>query len=179
MIMKKLLIVLSGAFVVSLAFYSIFRLMTDRNLKLDANELAGVSIGDSRQQVLYKLGQPDQVGSEEGELPVLDIPAGRTIDNYVKWVWHKPSPRETTFADQGVSEIQCWDNPNAPQYCWTVRDISLASEETDLVRELGEPTQVSYQNSPSSTRKILDYDDFGLTFALAQGRITAIHKRKR
>jgi hypothetical protein len=155
--------------------------------------VAGMTLGDTRGEVKYKLGVPPTVSgsNEPGEAgarayytdaqsdPANALPDGADIDNYRIWSYNNGSlsgPHiDLTFDGSSgrVSKITCIDHSDPPSgYCGRLLGVGIGDPEDRLTSVLGTPTRQFIDERLGT--KSMDYADIGAAFLLAKQRVYGI-----
>lgn len=145
-----------------------------------ATKYLGVSLGDSRDEVYYALGQPKDVlavddSKQDGPwkdyrlvVPVKDIPTPKTPKDYAEWVY---APSDATrwdidFAPDGkVRGIGCY---SAGSYdCPALYGVRDGATEDDVRAQLGPPAREELDG----VTKRMRYPAFNVTVFLEKRRV--------
>jgi hypothetical protein len=145
--------------------------------------VSGIRLGDSREQVKYRLGFPKEViGPKKieeafGGYPVYTVdappgdinimPHGTKLDDYSEWLYETYIYRLTIeFNESGLVESLNLFTDSEETFGWTaVADLDFGDSEEAVLR-LGTPTG---QFLSGVTKKI-EYQDLGIEVFLAKGR---------
>ena len=154
--------------------------------------LAGMTLGDSRGEVKYKLGVPqivsggDDPDGTEGAYytdsqkhPDQAMPAGSDIDHFRTWSYHSSTISQAhidlTFdaASGRVAQISCIDHSDpATMYCGMLVGVAIGDPEARVTSLLGTPTRESIDERQGV--KTMEYADVGAGFLLAKQRVYGI-----
>ncbi|HEX5237139.1 MAG TPA: hypothetical protein VFW39_01585 [Sphingomicrobium sp.] len=149
----------------------------------------GLHLGQSQAEVKYLLGYPPNVIDSEaskdafggylvyqtdGRDPINKMPAGKSINDFLKWSYSKPGGRiDLAFSrDRDLEEITCYSNEF--RMCPPLYGVSVGQSEASVLAELGEPSS----SHLDGVAKVLNYVSFGLTLTLTQGRVYMITLRR-
>jgi hypothetical protein len=149
-------------------------------------QYADVSLGDSKEQVLYEKGGPtvlleDDPSAPAGLRTVVDpkgLPNGKRITDYHHWYYGSAGAGgvEVDFSSeaQRVVRVTCYAN----QYeCPSLLHVTAGMTEDQVLKTLGEPSQSELSTSPIaplSPAKVLSYSKLGVAFSLEQRRVYAL-----
>jgi hypothetical protein len=162
-----------------------------RRFETEVSELAGIRIGESRDEVRYRLGIPERVLAELAPIevdgkswgaarivywvenppsPVNALPAGTEIDDYSAWDYVQTDNARLTveFGPNGaVKDLECTAlRETRPYACGPVAGI-WNGESEEKVLLMGEPTREQI----SGVTKLMVYEDLGVYFRLTEGRV--------
>ncbi|GLV22158.1 hypothetical protein TomMM35A_20090 [Sphingobium sp. TomMM35A] len=169
------------------------------------NDLEGVKIGDSQDELLYSLGKPYLVRNADYDpkkpdaedskihLPGVDIPVGKSVNDYSIWEWNGNGATVTARFDpktKKVNRLNCTAGVDAEAtqlVCTTVSLVSLGRDnnlmgpfyrrsENYIVDHLGKPDREQFSTVGEINRKILTYDELGLDFVLIGRQAVNIYK---
>jgi hypothetical protein len=151
------------------------------------NAVQGIHIGDSRDEVKYRLGYPRWVlgplgKGPFGSQPVYEVPKiGATPsefampsttkeEDYDEWLYEEPSSNvrlTVGFNKSGfVESLELYSDPNHPYPGWgAVAGLNSGDSEGEVLR-LGQPSRQSL-HGPS---KMIEYRDIGIAVTLVKGR---------
>ena len=158
-----------------------------RSFARSAEVYGNVSLGQSQQEVQYRLGDPDIVlqvagKAKNGEFtdPYVvkpttaedegwKMPAGRTIYSFDHWTYGLRTSLSSTdieFKNGKVSSAACFvDGTNGS--CLSLYDVRVGDTEEQLVTRLGQPTKTSL----SDEVKTITYSDLGAEFFLKRAQV--------
>lgn len=176
-----------------------------REFRTKVETLSDVRLGESREEILYRFGEPESVenpvtsdfASRVNATPIWvrdGLPAGRTIQDYGSWNW-------TVTVDEALHLRQVWfdqtnDSVDAiwcstsgevqyAHHCITAGGIGTETDntydswpyfESDVIDQFGEPSRIDYQEVQRVQKKILSYETWGLEFILIGGEVVGISK---
>jgi hypothetical protein len=163
-----------------------------REFEAEISEMEGVQIGDSRAEVLYRLGYPPRVlgevtsfkvGEESIETqavywlsnpptPGNAMPKGATVQEFAGWSYPNSRGAEVTVQfdeTDKVSAIECTSMQRQSWACGPVAGVWVNDRE-EVVLRLGEPSRIRLRG----TTKLMAYDDIGVHFLLTKGRVYRI-----
>lgn len=164
------------------------------------NELSDVHIGESREEILYRLRSPLTVGMrrQNREYTYVDkLPSSSAIDQYDQWYWDRGdfdkdfSSLEVGFSSETntVDSIRCSTSGAIETWhpCVTASGVGTAvinahqwpGDEDTVLKNFGQPDRVSYSGPHNYRAKILAYDRFGLIFKYFDGELILIEKRQK
>jgi hypothetical protein len=146
-----------------------------------------IGLGDSREVVRYKLGDPPEVDDALVEAqvqnalgatrayanPIHALPAGKTISQFNTWQY--PGRGDDAHYDVYFEAstgraiaLACFDlfQPTT-HYCPSLFGIAIDDSESEVIDVIGEPTRQSI----SEGVKILEYDDRGIVVRLSKERV--------
>ncbi|MDB6121838.1 MAG: hypothetical protein JWQ71_831, partial [Pedosphaera sp.] len=146
------------------------------------NAAQGISIGDSREEVKYRLGFPKEVISNEEykgfnwvytvNAPTNDVnrmPQATKVEDYNEWIYEEASSNVRLTVEFNKSNLVESLNLYSRDYVsfgWrSVAGLSSGDSE-DKVRRLGAPSH-QILNGVSKT---IEYDDLGIAVTLSKGR---------
>jgi hypothetical protein len=140
---------------------------------------AGLEIGNSPEEVMYRKGSPPTVFGElnnetgfEGWQRLIDttkLEKGKTIQDYGEWSYSLPSGRiDVTFSTDktAVIAIQCFSSDRLSR-CPTLAGITDGDREEEVVRIFGAPDS----SRISGVTKTLAYRKIGVSFTLEQQKV--------
>jgi hypothetical protein len=151
---------------------------------------AGISLGDTMDDVLYSRGVPTAVLVEDKKLEgtplagaMLDVsssqlPSGKKVSDYQHWSYHSLESGDVmvdfSTDSQRVVRILCYVGGivSAPQTCPALLGIAPGASEDDVLKGLGPPSR-SEISKGITTSKILYYSKWNVAYILEQRRITA------
>jgi len=175
-----LLVLLAGVFA-----YSDHLAGKYRDFRNQLSAFRNIHLGDSREEVTYRLGMPTQVNGppEKGEFGWwqkvysvnaatndLDaMPANTKVQDYEEWSYEEPNS-QTRFTVKfnktgvvGSLELYC---DSSVRYGWgPVAGIRCGDSEEEI-RRLGEPTRQKIDG----VSKTIEYSDLGLEVILSKGK---------
>ena len=152
---------------------------------------AGVKLGQSRDHVRYVLGYPPEVVDNalsdwqgfksyrvyqtDGRDPKNALPNGTSIDSFWTWSYPREGGRidvKFSESDGKTERISCFSLGFT--MCPSIYGVSIGQSESAVLAGLGTPDKETFV----SNAKELEYEDFGLTLTLTQGRvyIIALHR---
>jgi hypothetical protein len=146
-------------------------------------------LGDSREEVRYKLGDPpevdDDVQSAQGadrvyvtnrKDPINAMPADRTVNQFNTWQYpgRGDDAHYDVYFDATTGRaiaLVCFDffQPTT-HYCPSLFGIAIDDSESEVINAIGEPTRESI----SEGVKILEYDDRGIVVRLSKERVYSL-----
>jgi hypothetical protein len=145
-----------------------------------------IRLGDSREEVRYKLGDPpevdDDVQSALGPNPqvhvnsINDLPANRIADQFNTWRY--PGRGDDAHYDVyfdattgRATTLACFDviRPTT-YYCPRLFEIAIDDSESEVIDVFGEATRKSINEGV----KILEYDDKGIVVRLSKERVYSL-----
>lgn len=154
--------------------------------------LAGVKLGSTRTELLYKHGQPTHVAQEEVNQAVswIELPAGRSAESFKGWAWRSDEMvTEVVFGPTGrVGRVGCYTRIQiiSGWWCATVGGVSTTgydgftffvnSSESNARNELGLPDRVTYSTGEGPVVKVVSYDDLDLRLWFISERLERIEK---
>lgn len=154
------------------------------------NEMDGVSIGDTREELIYSLGKPTWTHPLANSQDITftdsvnDPSAAEKVNTDGALIWYVNGYMLTAEIDpdtKKVSRIQCSSGAvrEASTQCRTISGITSNGEryngtEDYIVDRLGAPDRADYDNVQGLNRKIIIYNKLGLTFVLAGDQILSI-----
>jgi len=160
------------------------------NIKNGLNEMNGVTIGETREELLYSLGQPTWTqtkwNSSDVVLPdsTTDPNAAETVNTSNILTWYDKGFMLSVEIDpetQKVSRMQCSGSftGESSVRCMTILQISSNGEpyygsEDYIVQKLGVPDETVYDKVKDVNRKIIRYHSLGITFVLAGEQVWSI-----
>lgn len=189
--MKKILLGIVAAIVVFVLGANGAKYVSDISLAYSAfkesmSGLHGVKLGDSQEELLYAMGEPDYVQRDINS-PERSVTAGfqdgTKISDYRIWKWTRTAPilsAEFDPTSKSVVIIGCYENPFKPG-CRTVGGITSFSSgayEDYIVGRLGAPDRTDYAPVSGTAVKYLHYDTLGLQLAMKERRLVAVWKSK-
>jgi outer membrane protein assembly factor BamE (lipoprotein component of BamABCDE complex) len=152
---------------------------------------AGLSLGTDRDEVLYRLGHPDNVidlpeydsdfggmmsrvyDVDEDETDVNGIPEGKTFNDYHEWVYLNVNPNSrlsVTFDSAARVESLNWYAEECGRKAWEPVAGIRCNDSENEVFDLGKPTFSKIHG----TTKTIRFDDIGLKIILTKGRVYMI-----
>lgn len=120
-------------------------------------EYMNVTLGDTRDEVRYKLGIPQSVlgpviedGEEKGFQPVYDtdkkegptaIPSGKKYDDFDEWMYGDNVKYVVIdFSKEGrARRVTCFDSSKS-SFCQPLAGVQIGDLEADIVKRLGPPS---------------------------------------
>lgn len=138
---------------------------------------AEISLGDSKEQVLYEKGTPSEVLEDSTEVPtdfrlnveIAKIPPGKHITDYKYWSYESPDVGrlDVDFSPttQRVVRIFCYSTEQ--HECPSLLNISRGETEDQVVDALGKPDHTKLDYST----KTLHYAEFHVAFYLERRRV--------
>lgn len=148
-----------------------------------------IGLGDSREEVRYKLGDPPEVDGDvpnaQGAVrvystnrddPVNAIPADKSVNQFNTWQYpgkgddaHYDVYFDATTGRANV--LVCFDffRPTT-HYCPSLFGIAIDDSESEVINVIGEPTRKSI----SEGVKVLVYDDRGIVVRLSKERVYSL-----
>ena len=159
----------------------------------EIGHMGGIRLGDTRSEVLYRLGVPPrvfgdphpiEVGGEtfqartlywvtDAPQPVNAMPEGSKIEDYSAWTY-APSGDAANFtvefdAAGRVNLLECTALGGRPFACGPVAGVWNTDSEEKVLR-MGRPTRETIDG----VTKLMAYDDIGVRFLLTKGRVYRI-----
>lgn len=151
------------------------------------SQLHGMKPGESREEILYAMGQPDFVykDDESPRTRTSDLPVGSDINDYLVWEWLPKADHpnnlnvEYDASSKSVLMVSCYENQYMPA-CHTIAGISsllIGGSEDYIEQRLGPPDSAKFSHEKDGTEtKLLSYGSLGLYFTMKAQHIAAIHK---
>jgi hypothetical protein len=148
-----------------------------------------IELGDSREEVRYKLGDPPEVDGDvpnaEGavrvystnrEDPINAMPADKTVNQFNTWQYlgRGDNAHYDVYFDATTgraASLVCFDffQPTT-HYCPSLFGIAIDDSESKVINIIGEPTRKSI----SEGVKVLVYDDRGIVVRLSKERVYSL-----
>jgi hypothetical protein len=182
----------TGAALIAVAF-TVSTCSGLREFEAEISEMEGISLGDSRDEVLYRLGVPPRVLADPSSIemdgktinvrtlywtsgapaPVNAMPMGKRISDFSGWSYSRSRGEaafEVEFDRSGrVIALECTAKGGTPYACGPVAGIRNTDTE-ETVRRMGRPTREELDG----VTKLMAYDDIGVQFLLTKGRVYRI-----
>ena len=148
----------------------------------------GLHLGQTQEEIKYLLGYPPNVVVSElsngfpgyrvydtaSHDQINGMPANKQISDYSEWSYPRSGGRiDLNFSNaRTLEKITCYSDTF--QMCPPLYGISVGQSEASVVAALGGPTSSRLEG----VAKFLNYDAFGLTLTLTQGRVYMISLRR-
>lgn len=133
--------------------------------RFDSSGYAGVGLGNSRQDVLYGIGQPAETADASGAWRPFRTTAELAANG---WAYQDSGGGRVDVRfderDGKVGSVSCTQSEAIPSACGHLYGIGLGDSEDRLSFKLGRPTAERLATGV----KIVRYDDLGVEFTLKQ-----------
>jgi hypothetical protein len=194
---KRLQVVTGAAAILAVGLVSAILLRTYREYSDGTRKYADVTLGDTREEVRYRLGSPPVVfGKALGDTsgpwgdfqplyyadpkrdPVNQLPKGTTDKDYDEWSYDPSSVSSLNvkfdMKTDRVIGIGCFDFSSTHSDCPSILGVNSGDSEASLFRKLGKPTR---QVVKSGTKNV-HYDDLGVDFVLGRAKVYGFGVRR-
>jgi hypothetical protein len=172
--------VAGGAAFMLLLGYLLLRDYMDSKPK-PAKEYAGISLGDSMDEVHYSKGTPAHVldpQDAEGKDPwrtitfTKDIPAGKSVRDFLDWGYEPEAEARVSVAfsspSKVVTRVFCYSAPG--RVCPSLLGISPGMSEEAVIRTIGKPGSVELGGELGPAKK-LKYPQFHVSYLLTRREV--------
>jgi hypothetical protein len=163
------------AAVVWLGYSYVHGYMESRPRKVD--RYAEISLGDSKEQVLYEKGSPTDVLVEATDLPaymhgaleVVKIPPDKSVTDYAHWEYESADSGRVDVdlspKTQRVVRVFCYSTEQ--HECPSLLNIARGTTEDQVINALGKPSHTEL----STATKTLRYSQYQVAFYLERRRV--------
>jgi hypothetical protein len=187
---RRLVVLASIVVVAVLTIAGIWLVRGYASFRHQLSTLGVLTLGDTRDEVAYKLGRPPVVYGEQkpGDWgipvfytdrksdPINAMPEGTRIEQYQAWSYTGPAPNVHLDVDFNkktgrVERIECFDlSDTASAYCPHLLGLAVGDSEARMVDVLGAPTSQKVENGV----KTAEYSNLGVAFLLKMQRVYSV-----
>jgi len=176
-LLKRSLLWLAGAAIIVAIGYGGYSYLTRL---VPQSQYYHVALGATQHEVLYVLGYPTNVESDDKDAshegwrlvtPADKLPTGKKAEDYLYWSWNlvadKFEPRlDITFDEQSkrVIEVRCYTKVGG---CSKLMGIAAGADEDDVKARLGKPDFEGLEG----VAKLLAYYRYNVVFELAKRKV--------
>lgn len=139
---------------------------------------AEVSLGDSKEQVLYEKGSPTDVLVVAADVPaymrgdlevVKTIPPDKSVTDYAHWEYESADSGrvDVDFSPKTQRVVRVFCYSTEQRECPSLLNIAQGTTEDQVIKALGKPSHAEL----STSAKTLTYSQFQVAFYLARRRV--------